>query len=272
MSDLPVLGAAMCVKHLAQHRDWLLELPRDLELQDFHNWSLLDSGCDELIADAKKLLDGHEGRVGIHGPFWNMDLAAGDPLFQEVVRKRLDKGLDACAKMGGDHMVIHSPYTIWDHNNLATYDGARQVKLDMIHANLKGAVAKAEDIGCVMVLENIEDLDPDFRLDIVKSFNSEALAVSIDTGHAHYMHVSHGAPPVDCFIKSAGNALEHLHIQDVDGYADRHWNPGEGAIAWEPVFSALGKLESNPRLIIEVMDETKLRKGADYLVNLGVAR
>lgn len=272
MSDLPVLGAAMRVKHLAQHREWLLELPRDLELQDFCNSTVLDDSCDELFAEAKKRLDGHEGRVGIHGPYWNMDPAAVDPLFQQVVRKRLDQGLDACAKLGGDHMVIHSPYTIWDHNNLDNYEGGRQMKLDMIHANLKDAVAKAEDMGCAMVLENIEDLDPTSRLDIVKSFNSEALAVSIDTGHAHYMHVSHGAPPVDSFIKSAGHALEHLHIQDVDGYADRHWNPGEGAIAWEPVFEALGKLESNPRLIIEVMDETKLRKGADYLVALGVAR
>lgn len=272
MSDLPVLGAAMCVKHLPQHREWLLELPRDLELQDFYNWNLLDNGCDDLVAEAKELLDGHEGRLGLHGPFWNLDLSAADPLFQQAVRKRLDQGIELCAKMGADQMVLHSPYTIWDHNNLDLYDNGRQMKLEMIHANLKDVVAKAEDMGCVIVLENIEDLDPSYRLEILKSFESAALALSIDTGHAHYMHSCYGAPPVDYFIKSAGGALQHVHIQDIDGHADRHWNPGEGSIPWAPLFAELAKLKSNPRLILEIMDETTLRKGANYLVGLGLAR
>ncbi len=272
MGDLPVLGAAMCVKHLSQHRDWLLELPRDLELQDFCDWDMLESGGDSLVAEAKKLLDGHEGRLGLHGPFWNLDISAADPLIQRVVRRRLDQAIGLCAKMEASQLVVHSPYSIWDYNNLDLHVQSRQMKLDMIQANLKDVLAKAADIGCVLVLENIEDIDPSYRMDVLKRIDSQALALSIDTGHAHYMHSCYGAPPVDYFIRAAGDALQHVHIQDIDGYADRHWNPGEGVIAWEHVFKELAGLESNPRLILEIMDVANLRKGADYLVGLGLAR
>jgi len=44
---------------------------------------------------------------------------------------------------------------------------------------------------------------------------------------------------VDYFIKAAGNALERIHLQDADGYADRHWALGQGTICWESIFTAI---------------------------------
>jgi acetate---CoA ligase (ADP-forming) len=34
------------------------------------------------------------------------------------------------------------------------------------------------------MLENISDIDPNFRVELAKSFESEALQISVDTGHA----------------------------------------------------------------------------------------
>lgn len=272
MGELPVLGAAMRLQHLELHGDWLRELPRDLELQDFVTPGLLDEDWSDLAAQIKAKLDGFAGRLGIHGPFFDLGLDAYDPLIRQVVQKRLQQGLDACEAIGATSMVVHSPFSIWDHDNICNYDGMWDAKFETIRANLKDVLARAEAMGCTLVLENIQDLDPRYRLDLVEYLNSPAIALSVDTGHAHYMHRALNAPPVDYFIKSAGNKLEHVHLQDVDGYADRHWNPGEGDIPWQPVFDALSKLESKPRLILEIMDEATLRNGADYLVQLGVAR
>lgn len=47
----------------------------------------------------------------------------------------------------------------------------------------------------------------------------------------------------------------HVHLQDVDGYADRHWHPGEGRIACGPVFAALAGLSEAPRLTLEVRQD-----------------
>jgi hypothetical protein len=38
------------------------------------------------------------------------------------------------------------------------------------------------------------------------------------------------------------------------------------------VFGAIALLISNPRLIIELRDKTKVRAGANYLTGLGLAR
>ena len=122
-----------------------------------------------------------------------------------------------------------------------------------------------------MVIENIEDVDPHARVDLAKSFDSDAVKVSLDTGHANYAFGSTNGPPVDYYVRAAGDMLTHVHLHDTDGHADRHWAPGDGTIPWMEVFRALSQLTSHPRLILELRDKTRLRAGADYLIGLGVA-
>ncbi|UCI08475.1 sugar phosphate isomerase/epimerase family protein [Mesorhizobium sp. B1-1-8] len=271
MTSLPILGAAMTLDDVEIHRDWLFEKQRDLELQSFVDAEILNGDWAPRAARAKKLLDGHRGRLGIHGPFWGFTIASQDPDIRAVVSKRLMQGLDVCAAIGATQMVVHSPYTTWSYNNLDNNRGGREEIVEYCHLTLRDAVRQAEDIGCTMVLENIEDKDPHIRVALADSFASPAVAVSIDTGHAYYAHGSTGAPPVDHYVHAAGNRLQHVHLQDADGYADRHWSLGEGTIQWRSVFAALAGLESNPRLIIEIKDKSKIPASAAYIASLGIA-
>lgn len=66
----PVLGAALSIKSIPAHRDWLLERQRDLEIQDFVRADLLDGDWRTAATEIKQMLSGHRGRLGIHGPFW----------------------------------------------------------------------------------------------------------------------------------------------------------------------------------------------------------
>lgn len=272
MTDLPVLGAALTVASLATHRDLMLEKHRDLELQDFCLPEVLNGDWKTRAEEAKKLLEGHKGRVGIHGPFWGFTVNTMDPDVREVVKKRLAQGLDACETLGGTHMVVHSPYSTWDYNNLDNYDRGRERMIELCHLSMKDAVKRAEDIGCELVIENIEDKDPYARIELAESFGSEAVKISIDTGHAHYAHGSTGAPPVDYYVKAAGNRLRHIHLQDADGYADRHWTLGEGNIQWPSVFKALGELTSAPRLIVELRDHAGFPASIANMKALGLAQ
>jgi sugar phosphate isomerase/epimerase len=264
----PVVGAALTIDSLKTYRDWIFEKNRDLELQDFCFAEVLSGDWSGLVSEYKKTLDGYSGRMGIHGPFWGLDIANEDPDIRDVVEKRMMQGLDVVEALGGSHMVIHSPLTTWDHNNLAYNPGSREKLIDRTHKTLSRVVSRAEQLGCVLVIENIEDLDPSFRSDLTDSFQSDAVAVSIDTGHANYAHGSNGGPAVDYYIHAAGERLAHIHLQDTDGYADRHWAPGEGNIAWHEVFRALSLYGSHPRLILELRDHTKVKAGADYLMAL----
>lgn len=272
MTDLPILGAAVNLRSLKKLQGLFLEHPRDIELQDFTEVDLLNGGWREAVEEADRLLQGHEGRRGIHGPFWGFTVDTMDPDVRAIVRKRLLQGLEVCEALKASHMVVHSPFTTWDANNLENYDRGRELKIELCHLTMADAVQRAEDIGCTLVLENIEDKNPADRLELANSFQSSAVAVSIDTGHAHYAHGSTGAPPVDYFVKSAGDRLAHIHLQDADGHADRHWAIGRGSINWHAVFSALDALTSNPRLILELRDHDQIPESIAYLNRLGLAQ
>ncbi len=265
MPDLPVAGAALSIEGFEALRDIMFDHDRDLELQDFHQPAILDADFSAIVDRAKKALDGYTGRHGIHGPFWDLPLATWDPQIRAVIHDRMFKALDVCEALKSSHMVVHSPYLEWDHNNILHYPNAKEGIYERFHATMSPVVKRAEDVGTILVLENIGDIDPFFRVDLAASLGSDALQVSVDTGHAHYAHGSRGAPPVDYFIAAADNALQHVHLQDADGYADRHWALGEGTINWDAVFRALGKLTAKPRLIIEVYGDKAVEKSLAYL-------
>lgn len=272
MTSLPLLGAAMPLDTFETLRDWMLADPRDLELQDFITAEVLNGDWQPLVDRARKLLDGHKGRLGIHGPFWGLSLANPDPDIRALVTRRMEQGLAVCEALGATQMVIHSPYTTWNYNNFENVQGSREEVMNLVHETLDPVISRAENANITMVLENIEDKDPDSRCELADSFDSPAIAVSIDTGHAHYAYGSTGAPPVDYYVYRAGNRLHHIHIQDADGYADRHWQIGNGNIGWPAVFAALATLTSEPQLILELRNKDGILPSAAYLQSLGLAR
>ena len=135
---LPILGVALPFAGFRQHRDWILEKQRDLELQDFFWADVLNGDWKPLAAEISRELDGYKGRLGIHGPFWGFNIATHDPDVRDVVRKRIAQGLDVCSALGATQMVIHSPYTTWDHNNLDYNPGSRAQVIERVHASAFG--------------------------------------------------------------------------------------------------------------------------------------
>lgn len=271
MSELPVIGAQLCVLDIDRHRDWLFEKNRDLELPEFCLADILNAPAP-FIGMAKAKLDGWHGRLGIHGPFSGFELDVKDAEIRAVVQKRIDQALDVCAALEARQMVLHSPYDAWDHANLDNGPGDRARHVRAVLETLKPALDRAEALGVVLVLENIKDVDPAARAAVVDAADSPALRLSVDTGHALWAHVTCGAPPVDRFISQAGAKLAHIHLQDADGYADRHWEIGKGTIRWHAVFAALAECAEAPRLILELSDKRGILPSMAWLAAEGLGR
>lgn len=248
----PVVGAALPIESVEHLRDWLFGKDRDLELQDFVQPNVLDGDWQAIVGRYESLLDGYRGRIGIHGPFFGFDMSTVDPQVQAIAQQRFLQGLGICEALGATHMVVHSPFTHWHHDNFDNGAWLKDHLFEACHTNLAPVVRRAEDIGCELVIENIQDVDPRERVRLAESFDSPMVRVSVDTGHAQWAHKATGAPPVDYFVKAAGNNLAHVHLQDADGCADRHWLPGVGTILWPAFFEALRDYADNPRLVIEV--------------------
>ena len=271
MSDLPIVGAQLSVLDLDRHRDWLFEKNRDLELPEFCMADIL-ANAGPFIDMAKAKLDGWTGRLGIHGPFGGFELDVKDRDIRAVVQKRLDQALDVCAALDARQMVIHSPYDGWDACNLDNAPKDRARRVSAVLETLKPAIARAEDLGVIMVMENIKDTDPRDRAEVIAAADSPALRLSVDTGHAHWAHWVCDAPPADRYISAAGEMLGHVHLQDTDGYADRHWPIGRGNIVWESIFQALGNIKSAPHLIVEINDFDRVEESVKHLERLGLAQ
>jgi len=264
------IGACLNVAEIARHRDWLFDDARDLELQDFMTFDALTTELEDRVAMAKAALDGFSGRIGIHGPFEGLDIDNKDPELRALITRRLLKALEAAERIGARQMVLHSPYTLWYQNNLLVTPDYAEQKRARIHQTLEPVIRAAEDKGITLVIENIHDVDPATRRVMVESFGSDAIALSIDTGHAHLARRMSGAPPVDYFVRDAGDLLAHVHLQDLDGHADRHWPPGEGEIAWAAVFRALTDCQGSPHLVLELRDKDTIPSGFAYLKGLGL--
>jgi len=271
------IGAALMAADLPRFRDWLIAGQRDLELQDFLIPEVLLGDWQARVAEARRLLDGFTGRLGIHGPFYDLALDTADPEIAPLVARRFVTGVAAAAALGATQMVIHSPYTTWDWFNFGNNPrsgnrpSAAERKIEKVHAILRDAVARAEAEGIVLVIENIEDIAPGFRRELAASFASDAVRLSIDTGHAHYAHHATGAPPVDYFVTDAGPMLAHVHLQDADGFADRHWPPGRGTVNWHAVFAAIAALPQRPHLLLELRDAADIPAAMAYLEREGLA-
>lgn len=270
------IGAALMVADLPTFRDWLIADSRDLELQDFLIPEVLLGDWQARVAEARRRLDGFEGRLGIHGPFYDLALDTADPEIAPLVARRFVTGVDAAAALGASQMVVHSPYTTWDWFNfgnnprVGNTPSAAERKIERVHAILKPAVARAEACGITLVIENIEDIEPGLRRDLAASFASDAVRLSIDTGHAHYAHHATGAPPVDYFVTDAGAMLAHVHLQDADGFADRHWPPGRGTVNWHAVFRAIAALPQRPHLVLELREAADIPAAMDWLTQQGL--
>ena len=273
MNSLPIpIGAALHVRDLPTYRDWLLADQRDLEIQDFYNCNLLDEDWKPLIQQAKALLDGYTGRLGIHGPTDGLPLITLDKRVQKLVQERLEQGLDVCAELGGTHMVLHSPFDCFGHPQMQhSWSRGLQEELDSAHAVLDAIVPVAAQLKCQIVIEVCYDNSITPLLALVRSFNSPFVQLSIDTGHALIMH-QYGGPMPDQWVSEGGATLAHLHLQDVDGHLDRHWPPGMGNVNWQALFAALEKLDHRPRLVLELNDAGKIPQAMNYLSGLGLAK
>lgn len=249
---LPLLGVALRGDSLAVLRDWVLDTGRPVEIQDFAGPGELSGNLGPKVALWRNALAGHTGPIGLHGPFFGLDLANPDAEIRAIIQARFMAALGVAEALGATQMVLHSPFTYWQVLNRANFPEIRPNLMAAAADCLAPVLERASGIGCLVVIENIDDTDPADRVELVRRIDHPNLAVSLDTGHADLAHGCHRAPPVVDFIAAAGTHLAHVHLQDTDGYADRHWHPGEGRIPWRPVFDALAALPAPPRLILEV--------------------
>lgn len=125
---------------------------------------------------------------------------------------------------------------------------------------MDGAVARAEKPGVEMVMENIEDRDLFIWVALIRIYDSPALKVSIDAGHAYCSHGIDNAPTVDRHVRAAGDLLTHPASTPRGDEGDDPGDvAGHGSAQANPIASAPKKLSGLPEIHIGVPNNPKRR-------------
>ncbi len=146
----------MTLNDVEIHRNWLLEKPRDLELQSFVEAEILNGdwaplaertkSCSTVIRAASAFM----ARSGASSSRRRIRISAPSSPSASC------RPSTSAPRSARTQMVIHSPYTSWSYNNLDNNKGEREKIIEYTHLTLKDAVKRAEDIGLTMVIENID--------------------------------------------------------------------------------------------------------------------
>lgn len=266
------VGAALKAADLKEFNEWLIAEQRDLEIQDAIFPDVLDGDWRAVASQINAVLDGHTGRRGIHGPFFDISIMTRDPKAREVTQTRLQQGLEFGAAINASHMVMHSPFLYFGDPFLPHSLALGQAEqIELVHQTLEPVVALATSMQCTLVIETIYDLNPEPLLNLVRSFESEYVQFSIDTGHV-FITNQRGGPTPDQWAAAGSDVLAHLHLQDTDGHSDRHWAPGCGNINWYALFEVIRHLDEQPRMILELRDPADILSAARWLAEQGFVK
>jgi sugar phosphate isomerase/epimerase len=271
MQTIPVVGAALPSHSLHAHLEWIMTAQRDLEIQDATDPHCLDGNWRERTQLIRSMLDGYTGRLGIHGPFYGLDIGCSDPAIQAVVQRRLLQGLEFAGQIGAKHMVTHSPFMNFGTGFSASNPKSFAHTVEHARKTLEPVIQLASQIGCTIMIETIQDLNPRVLREFVLAFESPWVQHSIDVGHVR-IGMTRGGASITEWIRQNGDILRHVHLQDTDGTYDWHNRLGLGDINFAAIFAELQQLTHQPRLILEMRNHDEIPASWQYLVERNLAK
>jgi sugar phosphate isomerase/epimerase len=182
----------------------------------------------EAIADALA----REGRsCTIHGPFMDLNPGSSEPLLRKATLHRFRQALDAAAILKPRVMVLHPGYDKW------RYGSAQDVWLGNSLECWREVVVRAEQIGCVIAVENIFEEEPSTLSALLEEINSPWLRHCFDVGHWNVF----AAVGMEEWFAALGGYIAETHIHDNQGRQDDHASLGEGNIDFDLFFSLLNR-------------------------------
>jgi len=227
-----------------------------LELHLFSEPAVLSDGLAETISSYQKQLRGFQGRLGIHGAFYDMISASLDPEIVAVTRKRFRQNLHIAAELQAEYVVFHANYM--GGFKLANYRPGwheRQV------AFWNTLLAEAAPLGVTVLLENMWASDPTIICDVLAAVDQPCFRACLDVAHA----ALYSDRPVEEWITVLGPYLHACHLNNHDGQMDLHWPLGKGIIDYPAVLAMLRARLQAPLLTLELPDWESIKESLAML-------
>ncbi len=203
----------------------------------------------------KRALQDHGASVSVHASFWDLNPGSHLPELRRLTLKRLKLGIETCARVGGDLVVLHAgrcpiPELRW------LWEGTRR----FYELTLRECLKLAKKHGITLALENGSSaFGPYATLEELAGFLSgrgEEIGACFDVGHAHLEACRRGLQSSRTFIarwlRRLGRRVIHMHVHDNHGEHDEHLVPGEGTIDFAGVARAVRRVGYDGALVVEL--------------------
>lgn len=244
-------------ENLQEYLDIAKEYHTGIEINDFFEPDLCDdeSKCNKVIE--RYLNTGLMAKSTMHGCFYDIVPFSYDSLIRDVARKRMIQSMEIAKKLGVRAVIFHTNYCPALHSE--EYDFSVIDKLSKV---LKMLLEAYPDID--IYLENMFDDTPA----IIKAVSEKLKAYTNYGVCLDWAHVNVYSKERESWIKELSYYIKHLHLNDNDLEADRHWAVGKGRINWESLKGFLGDRIQTMTVLVETVDPKDQRTSLDFLQNL----
>jgi sugar phosphate isomerase/epimerase len=180
-------------------------------------------------------------RTCLHAPFTGFD--PGSP------KNRLQKKSHQLAKRSLELAEVIAAERIVFHPGLASRSPTKEQSIWLQHSLdfWPEHVARAEQIGSLICIENIFESTPEPLLQLCQGLESPAFGHCFDIGHWNMFATG----SLEGWFGKLGGQIRHLHLHDNHGESDEHLPIGRGAINFAALFALVDKLETPPSMTLE---------------------
>jgi sugar phosphate isomerase/epimerase len=198
----------------------------------------------------------------IHAPLSDVNLASHNKSIRDSSIYEVKKSMDLASHLGSDVVVVHP-------GQMPILGRKFTEKIFRYNRDsLKECAAYSEDVGVMMCVENMPDIESLLfkDLDELERLMLDLDAyVTLDVGHAHNNRFS-----TDDMIKFS--RIKHIHLSDNDGSYDSHQALGKidngKGIDFKRIFNGLRKIKYDGLLVVEVEEPSAVRDSLLYLDNI----
>lgn len=234
-----------------------------IEIQAYgYNPGLLDGDWSSLVAEHRRLLQGFEGEIALHGAFYDMSSASEDPQIVRVTRERYLLNLRIAAELGARHVVFHANYLPWIRNTRYL----RQWTQRQVEFWAEMGV-EAQRLGLIVALENMWEPSPDLIGRILDGVDSPSVRACLDVGHAYLYSDS---IPFTGWLARLKELLVHCHINNHRGVEDEHLplDAPNGVVDYSLILPLLGSLPVPPLISLEMESLDDLERSLRFVMEV----
>jgi sugar phosphate isomerase/epimerase len=217
-----------------------------VELSYFaYPWNLeKEEDLEESILYHKKLLAESPVPTTLHGAFYDLNFIARDSMLLKVAHVRIQQSIDIARKLEVKDIVFHTNYIHSTHPNYKVFWVEKQVKFWEQYVQI------LEKEGIFIYLENTQEENYTYILEIVKKIQSPHIQICYDTGHSHCFTQSK-RPPLE-WAKGYGEAMKYIHLHSNHGQLDEHIAFHKGSVDFSGFFEHVVEMPQLPKVVIEV--------------------